>query len=705
MNLVLLNLLNQRLNCFWVLMIVFYATGIIELAAQQRVQLVNNPELTPDIIEKDPVVSWNGKVMVFISNKGGKWKFYEAKRSEAGVWGEVKSLDQLNAYSEAGGSIHSPTLNYNGTIMYFGANYENDGGGMNLYYSEKKGGVWKEPIKLDKPINTENYEGSPSISPDGKTLYFVRNNPLGEYKDYICRAIYVSYKNNRGRWSEPELLPSPINLGCEENPQVSFDGKTLYFSSIRKYKDEVGREAKDGYDLYYTKKLGNRIWLSPIILDSLSTDDDDQSPTLAAFGDSLYYSSHDQKKKNLKKHYGSVYTGKLPSHARPAYVMRLQGVILDQNSKQPVAAQLHLKDPYTSETIAIYENEPTTGAYEIFLPAGRAYQIDASNAGYSHDIFQYDLRKLDKNKSIERNIEIYAKVRLTLNVFDQELFELLTAKITIFDQEQRTEIEEAAATLVSKGRYELTLPIGKHYLFRLEAQHYQTLEYLFDMRQVVRFAKYEEDLTLKREKHQFQVKVMDQETQLGLKEAIQVTNVARREHITIRETDVVGTYRMELRAGDTYQFKSHPAGYAFFDSTLTINAGTQESLLIALTPIKEETKFVLNNISFELNSADLVEESYLELDRVVEFIKENQQVSIELSAHTDDRGTDEYNLFLSDKRAEAVKRYFIEKGVLPERLTSKGYGESQPLVENTSEENRAKNRRVELKIIKVDVEE
>ena len=90
----------------------------------------------------------------------------------------------------------------------------------------------------------------------------------------------------------------------------------------------------------------------------------------------------------------------------------------------------------------------------------------------------------------------------------------------------------------------------------------------------------------------------------------------------------------------------------------------------------------------------------MELDRVVKLLNENPAIEIEMSAHTDSRGSDEYNFTLSDSRARSVMEYILSKGIATSRITSKGYGETQPVVANDTDENRQLNRRVEFKIIK-----
>jgi outer membrane protein OmpA-like peptidoglycan-associated protein len=109
--------------------------------------------------------------------------------------------------------------------------------------------------------------------------------------------------------------------------------------------------------------------------------------------------------------------------------------------------------------------------------------------------------------------------------------------------------------------------------------------------------------------------------------------------------------------------------------------------------------FVLNNIFFDLDKATLKAESESELERVRDLLTDYPLMHIELEAHTDDQGSDDYNVKLSEARAKAVMDWLITKKIDRERLSSKGYGESKPLVPNTSEENRAKNRRVEFKVV------
>ena len=119
-----------------------------------------------------------------------------------------------------------------------------------------------------------------------------------------------------------------------------------------------------------------------------------------------------------------------------------------------------------------------------------------------------------------------------------------------------------------------------------------------------------------------------------------------------------------------------------------------------LVPIEIGAVVRLNNVFFDFDKWDLRPESFIELNRVVKLLNENPGIEIEMSAHTDSRGSDEYNFNLSDKRAKSVMDYIISQGISPSRITSHGYGETKPVAPNETDAGRQLNRRVEFKIMK-----
>ena len=108
---------------------------------------------------------------------------------------------------------------------------------------------------------------------------------------------------------------------------------------------------------------------------------------------------------------------------------------------------------------------------------------------------------------------------------------------------------------------------------------------------------------------------------------------------------------------------------------------------------------VLQNIQFEYNSSTLTEDSQAGIQMLAEFLQRNVDLKVELAGHTDNVGSESYNLKLSAERAESVRNALIDKGIDANRLTAKGYGASQPMAPNDTEEHRALNRRTEMIII------
>ncbi len=131
--------------------------------------------------------------------------------------------------------------------------------------------------------------------------------------------------------------------------------------------------------------------------------------------------------------------------------------------------------------------------------------------------------------------------------------------------------------------------------------------------------------------------------------------------------------------------------------------------LLVLERKAEGVKFVLENIYFGFDSTNITPTSAQELDKLVQLLADNPEIKIEMGSHTDSLGSFDYNIDLSKRRAESTVRYLINNGISPDRLTSKGYGETQPIARNTNPNGtdnpsgRSKNRRTEFKIIAVGV--
>lgn len=142
-------------------------------------------------------------------------------------------------------------------------------------------------------------------------------------------------------------------------------------------------------------------------------------------------------------------------------------------------------------------------------------------------------------------------------------------------------------------------------------------------------------------------------------------------------------------------------GYLSVNRSVELNEDDQEKVtIIHLKPLKVGTKVQLSNVYFEQSKAVLKEQSFEELDKVVEMLNENPNIEIRLEGHTDNQGNSRLNLKLSQERVDTVMDYLIDKGISSKRIKGKGYGGSRPIASNASEETRKLNRRVEFVVIK-----
>lgn len=197
-------------------------------------------------------------------------------------------------------------------------------------------------------------------------------------------------------------------------------------------------------------------------------------------------------------------------------------------------------------------------------------------------------------------------------------------------------------------------------------------------------------------------KVFDKKTTKGLPSAVELTDLSTREVLSKVQTDETGNYLITLPVGRDYAFTVKRKGYLFFSENFPLSKKDPDStyyIEIPLQPLEANATIVLNNIFFDTKMFDIKPESTTELDNLVQLLKDNPTLKIQISGHTDNVGKAEDNLVLSENRAKAVVTYLTTKGIAPARLTSKGFGASQPVAPNTTEEGRARNRRTELQVI------
>jgi outer membrane protein OmpA-like peptidoglycan-associated protein len=551
--------------------------GIFSYTQAQIRRPLGPPVNTPQFNEYAPSISANNKTMIFETDRAGegKWELYYTTKNEKNKWTPAKPITNINKVGKENDLIGGPSISYDGKTLFFFASFDGGQGDMDIYFSTWNGTDWSEPKPVGNNINTKAYEGFPSVSADGKMMYFIRDSFSKRKDKALCYSIWASKKQEDGTWGVAEKLPAPINGDCEKSPRIMADNRTLIFSSIRK--DGVG-----GFDLYQSFQEDDGSWATPINLEYINTEEDDQFASVSAAGDLMYYYTS-----------GDIYTVTIPDKYRKYKLVTVDGKVIDAKEK------------------VITTVVDANGLFSMIYRVGSKYGLSTTPL---NDYFPYsgsmDMTTAKETDNIEKNIELIPK------------------------------------------------------------------------------------------KIPYQFQLLDKETKAVLKDPkVKVMDVETKQLLEVKVEKDIATVTVEI--GKAYKFAANALGYAFFSRGFkpdTADVFKDRLKKVPLAVLKKDAVVQLQDITFETGKADLKPESNEELDRLVGLLEGNQTIKVEISAHTDDVGNDDSNLKLSEKRAKTVVDYLTGKGIKADRMTAKGYGETQPLVANDTDENKAKNRRVQFKI-------
>ena len=196
--------------------------------------------------------------------------------------------------------------------------------------------------------------------------------------------------------------------------------------------------------------------------------------------------------------------------------------------------------------------------------------------------------------------------------------------------------------------------------------------------------------------------ISDANTKEPVEATIELMDLNKQERIgTFNSDSKTGKYLVSLPSGKKYGAFVYAKGYIFESAFFDIHDTSTYSETIydvALKPVEAGSDVVLNNIFFNTGSADIRKDSEATLNSLVNILKNYPSLTVEISGHTDNEGDDASNLVLSENRAKNVVDFIVTKGIDKNRLSYRGFGETRPLVENTTAANKMKNRRIEFRI-------
>ncbi|MFA5574107.1 MAG: OmpA family protein [Brumimicrobium sp.] len=419
-----------------------------------------------------PTITVDGKTLLFTreiefersQGNRGQEDFFISQLTEDGVWGQAVPMPKnINTKLNEG----APTFSADGRTVVFvacadvtGFNYgpNREGkGSCDLFVTERIGDTWTDPINLPGEVNTPTWESQPSLSADGKTLYFIRQ--VGP-RERQRTDIFMSEKQADGTWGKAIRLPDNINTSHRETSvQIHPDGQTLYFTSD-------GHPGLGGTDIFMSRKdpLGN--WGNPINLGyPINTENNENSLLVGPNGEIAFFAS------DRKGGFGDldIYHFRMPEELRPIKTTYFEGIVFDAITKKPLRGNFELIDIQTGEQVVRSTADAVTGEFLLALPTGKEYVLNVSHNGYTFFSQNFNMKK-GNNEAVQMDVPMIPITSdnpvLLANVF----FDLDKSSLR---KESYVELNKLVDFL--RNNPQIKIEIGGHTDSRGNESHNQTL--------------------------------------------------------------------------------------------------------------------------------------------------------------------------------------------------------------------------------------
>ncbi len=311
----------------------------------------------------------------------------------------------------------SPSISIDNKYLFF---TENNNGNFDLYMSEAFGSGWKDPVPVFANKNDNDYwEGQPSISPDGNTLYFA------SYRDSVTQTgdIYISKKVN-GKWASPELLSGPINTsGNEKSPFIHPDNRTLYFSSN-------GLPGMGGYDIFISRLDTNGNWSAPLNLGyPVNTEADEVGFFVSTDGQHGYFASN-----NINSTGGyDIFEFALNENVKPEKVLFIKGELKNDEEDEPLNANIELKNAVTKETITV-NYDSVSGRYASVVLFNQDYILTVKKKGYAFSSAYFSNEDTTLNEPVKVDLDLIKNKKGKAYTLNNILFETNSAVLSRQDR-------------------------------------------------------------------------------------------------------------------------------------------------------------------------------------------------------------------------------------------------------------------------------
>ena len=495
-------------------------------------------------------------------------------------------------------------------------------------------------------INSKYKDYSPLITADGEKLIFTsrRENSTGALLDLYDNQYYEDIyfaKSKDNKWKLPKNIGSPLNSDNHDaTVGLSNDGQKLITYS--------------GGDLYISNLRGRK-WSKPKALPkTINTKEIESSACFSYDGNTIYFVRGK--------------TASIESNSEIYYCQK------DENENWGNAKKLDntINSPYDEDGVFMH-------------PDGKTMYF--SSKGHN-SIGGYDVFKSEQNE--DGSWSEPENLGYPINTPDDDIYFVLTAN----------------------------KKIGYYSAVKDDTKGYNDIYQITFLNGTDNLILNSEDNLIASITNPSSETSIDKSTRLTLVKGSIIDNITGEPiealiEIIDNETNKVvyrttsnsatGEYLVSLPPGKNYGMAIKKDGYLFhsenFDLVDDEGGYRKVEQNIEMVNIANNSQITLKNLFFDIGKFEIKDESKSEFDRIIEFLTDYPKVKVEISGHTDNQGNEEDNQVLSENRAKSVVSYLTKNGIENDRLTSVGYGSSKPIAENTTREGRAKNRRVDFKII------
>lgn len=561
-----------------------------------------------------------------------------------------------------------------------------------------------ELVKMDKTVNTHHHEAAPIVSAEGKTLYFfVMNHPENTYGRDDSQDIWMSQRDDNGVWGPAQHLRAPFNIHRSNQVFTILPERDLFIK---------GGKSKGEKGFSIVTSAGN--------LTELEVKDFKKMNKGRFYGASMsadrkhiiIYFSEVENSPNSDlyiSHLGSDGTYSRPAKMKLSSTLDDVGPFIgpDQNTLFFASAR---QAPGRQGGVDIYKStrvDDTWNNWSEPINLGKPVNTSALDYYFTMDN-EGNVFTSRANKALEgAQLDLYMlvpkviKINLAGLVYNEKTNAILPGaevEVRIKDKDP-IKLKSNAG-----GEFKTNIPEVSTYTVSAKASGFLSKEQSFKIPTLYNDTTLNIEMLLTPVARKLMIagNVYDKKTNklinANLKLALKGDS---RNSASLSATN--GKFEHTVPRLGMYHIAASAEGYLNASDSVAIEDEALSPVTkdIFLEPIEIGVTVRLKNIYFDFDKTTLKRESFVELNKVVEFLKQNKTVEIEIAGHTDDKGSDEYNNTLSQGRSQAVVDYIVSQGIESFRLTAHGYGESKPIDTNGTEEGRANNRRVEFTVLKM----